>query len=223
MHLIHDLTNAFEKAAVASDRMPMIKYMKGHFDFYGVRSPKRKELFREILKSNGIPPQQLAIKIILDLMNHPKREMNYAAIDLALRAQKIYSRPEDLQWIREIILTRSWWDTVDGIAPNILGKFLQNYPELRDPCLKDFIQSDNIWLQRSTLLFQLRYKQDTDQDILFTLCKSLSYSKEFFIQKAIGWALRQYAYTNKEAVYDFVEGHSLSNLSKREALKHRKN
>jgi 3-methyladenine DNA glycosylase AlkD len=223
MHLIHDLTNAFEKAAVASDRMPMIKYMKGHFDFYGVRSPKRKELFREILKSNGIPPQQLAIKIILDLMNHPKREMNYAAIDLALRVQKKYSQPEDLQWIREIILTRSWWDTVDGIAPNILGKFLQNYPELRDPCLKDFIQSDNIWLQRSTLLFQLRYKQDTDQDILFTLCKSLSYSKEFFIQKAIGWALRQYAYTNKEAVYDFVEGHSLSNLSKREALKHRKN
>lgn len=223
MHLIHDLTNAFEKAAVASDRMPMIKYMKGHFDFYGVRSPKRKELFREILKSNGIPPQQLAIKIILDLMNHPKREMNYAAIDLALRVQKKYSQPEDLQWIREIILTRSWWDTVDGIAPNILGKFLQNYPELRDPCLKDFIQSDNIWLQRSTLLFQLRYKQDTDQDILFTLCKSLSYSKEFFIQKAIGWALRQYAYTNKEAVYGFVEGHSLSNLSKREALKHRKN
>lgn len=223
MHLIHDLTNAFEKAAVASDRMPMIKYMKGHFDFYGVRSPKRKELFREILKSNGIPPQQLAIKIILDLMNHPKREMNYAAIDLALRVQKKYSQPEDLQWIREIILTRSWWDTVDGIAPNILGKFLQNYPELRDPCLKDFIQSDNIWLQRSTLLFQLRYKKDTDQDILFTLCKSLSYSKEFFIQKAIGWALRQYAYTNKEAVYDFVEGHSLSNLSKREALKHRKN
>jgi 3-methyladenine DNA glycosylase AlkD len=223
MHLIHDLTNAFEKAAVASDRMPMIKYMKGHFDFYGVRSPKRKELFREILKSNGIPPQQLAIKIILDLMNHPKREMNYAAIDLALRVQKKYSQPEDLQWIREIILTRSWWDTVDGIAPNILGKFLQNYPELRDPCLKDFIQSDNIWLQRSTLLFQLRYKQDTDQDILFILCKSLSYSKEFFIQKAIGWALRQYAYTNKEAVYDFVEGHSLSNLSKREALKHRKN
>jgi 3-methyladenine DNA glycosylase AlkD len=223
MHLIHDLTNAFEKAAVASDRMPMIKYMKGHFDFYGVRSPKRKELFREILKSNGIPPQQLAIKIILDLMNHPKREMNYAAIDLALRVQKKYSQPEDLQWIREIILTRSWWDTVDGIAPNILGKFLQNYPELRDPCLKDFIQSDNIWLQRSTLLFQLRYKQDTDQDILFTLSKSLSYSKEFFIQKAIGWALRQYAYTNKEAVYDFVEGHSLSNLSKREALKHRKN
>ena len=223
MHLIHDLTNAFEKAAVASDRMPMIKYMKGHFDFYGVRSPKRKELFREILKSNGIPPQQLAVKTILNLMNHPKREMNYAAIDLALRVQKKYSQPEDLQWIREIILTRSWWDTVDGIAPNILGKFLQNYPELRDPCLKDFIQSDNIWLQRSTLLFQLRYKQDTDQDVLFTLCKSLSYSKEFFIQKAIGWALRQYAYTNKEAVYDFVEGHSLSNLSKREALKHRKN
>lgn len=123
----------------------------------------------------------------------------------------------------EIILTRSWWDTVDGIAPNILGKFLQNYPELRDPCLKDFIQSDNIWLQRSTLLFQLRYKQDTDQDALFTLCESLSHSKEFFIQKAIGWALRQYAYTNKEAVYDFVDGHSLSNLSKREALKHRKN
>ena len=88
MHLIHDLTNAFEKAAVASDRMPMIKYMKGHFDFYGVRSPKRKELFREILKSNGIPPQQLAVKTILNLMNHPKREMNYAAIDLALRVQK---------------------------------------------------------------------------------------------------------------------------------------
>lgn len=100
MHLIHDLTNAFEKAAVASDRIPMINYMKGHFDFYGVRSPKRKELFRQVLKSHGIPNQQLAVKTILDLMNHPKREMNYAAIDLALRVQKKYSQPEDLQWIR---------------------------------------------------------------------------------------------------------------------------
>lgn len=222
MHLINELTLFFESAAVPADRGPMIKYMKEHFDFYGIRSPKRKELFREVLKANGLPPQEMFVSTVLDLMNHPKREMNYCAIDLAIKGQKKYSQPSDIVWIKEMIITRSWWDTVDGIAPNILGQFILSYPNQRDAIVEDFMQSDNMWLQRSCLLFQLKYKQHTDQELLFSLCKQLSSSKEFFIQKAIGWALRQHAYLERDAVYTFVDKQSLAKLSTREALKHKK-
>lgn len=222
MHLIHQLTKSLESAAIEADRAPMIKYMKGHFDFYGVRSPQRKEIFRNVLKANGLPKENQFIPTILDLMNHPKREMNYCAIDLAIRGQKKYSKPEDIDWIREMITTRSWWDTVDGIAPNILGRFFLNYPNLRNSYIEDFLASNNLWLQRSTLLFQLKYKDKTDQELLFSLCQQLAASKEFFIQKAIGWSLRQHAYVARDAVYEFVEKHPLSKLSTREALKHKK-
>lgn len=222
MKFLNELIIELEKAGIEEDVKPMEKYMKNHFEFYGVRSPKRKEVFRKVWKEQGIPAKDFYTPLILNMMNHPKREMNYCAIDLAIRCQKRYSNVKDIDWIQSIICTHSWWDTVDSIAPNILGKYFLDFPQKRNETLDRFLDTDDMWLHRSCILFQLKYKENTDQELLFELCRQFSTSKEFFIQKAIGWALRQYAYTNAPAVYKFVDNTSLAKLSTREANKHRK-
>ncbi|RNB56968.1 DNA alkylation repair protein [Brevibacillus gelatini] len=113
----------------------------------------------------------------------------------------------------------SWWDTVDYLAAHTIGALFSRSPELIRPNTTAWVKGDNIWLARTALLFQLSYKSRTDQELLFALIESCAASREFFIAKAIGWALREYAKTEPEAVRDFVET-ALANLSRREALKH---
>ena len=108
---------------------------------------------------------------------------------------------------------------VDFIAGTLAGTHFNLYPELIKPVTGRWMKSGNIWLQRSSLLFQLKYKNQTDTRLMFKYIRSLSSSKEFFIQKAIGWVLRQYSKTDPETVIQFVEAHQLPPLSKREALK----
>lgn len=222
MDFLNDLILALEENRIPANKLPMENYMKNHFEFYGVRSPQRKEVFRSVWKKHGLPQRESYKGEILQMMNHPKREVNYCAIDLAIRCQKTYSDKSDLPWIKEMIETRSWWDSVDSIAPNLLGKYLLDFPEEKDRVISSFIQSKNMWLLRSCLIFQLKYKEKTDQYLLFALCKKFADSKEFFIQKAIAWALRQQAYINPTQVYYFIDNTPLANLSIREANKHRK-
>ena len=109
---------------------------------------------------------------------------------------------------------------VDFLAPQILGPYFLQFPSERDPWIQRWMNSGNFWLQRFCLVFSLGYKDKTDTVLLAKTIQALSSSKEFFIQKAIGWALRQYARTDAEWVSDFVENNALAPLSKREALKH---
>jgi len=120
-------------------------------------------------------------------------------------------------WILSKIL---WWDSVDVIAPKILGAWFKLYPEQIKPAIAQWLKSDNIWLQRSCLLFQLKYKEKTDTQFLTSVIDQLKDSNEFFIKKAIGWVLREYAKTDSEFVKEFVNSRQLSSLSRREALKH---
>ena len=119
-----------------------------------------------------------------------------------------------------MVLRRSWWDSVDFIAPTLMGKlFLQN-PQLIADKTKDFVDSRELWLQRSALIFQLKYKTKTDLNLLFHYCERLAEHPDFFIRKAIGWSLRQAGKFYPNEIRDFVSKTSLSNLSRREALKH---
>ncbi|MEZ4888313.1 MAG: DNA alkylation repair protein [Chitinophagales bacterium] len=118
-----------------------------------------------------------------------------------------------------MIVHKSWWDSVDTTAKWV-GVFFKKYPTMTKPVTKRWITSDNMWLQRMAIIFQLAYKKDTDVDLLFEYVLRKSDSKEFFIQKAIGWALRQYAKTDANAVWRFVDVTDLAPLSRREALKH---
>ncbi len=126
---------------------------------------------------------------------------------------------EDIQLIEKLILTNSWWDSVDTIAKYILGEYLLEFPLETKNTLERFSKSENMWLNRSAILFQSNYKQKTNSDFLFSECLKQAHSKDFFIQKAIGWALREYAKPNPEAVKQFVANNNLKPLSKKEALK----
>jgi 3-methyladenine DNA glycosylase AlkD len=113
-----------------------------------------------------------------------------------------------------MITTTSWWDTVDSITPKILGKYLNDFPSQRDKVIKLFLKTNNMWLHRSCIIFQLKSKEKTDQELLFSLCRQFAESTEFFIQKTCGWKLRQQAYLKPEEVYRFVDQTTLSNLTK---------
>ena len=119
-----------------------------------------------------------------------------------------------------MIINKSWWDTIDFLSPKILGKYFKLYPDEIEKNTQKWILSNNIWLKRSAILFQLKYKETLNIDLLNRIIIPLSNSKEFFINKAIGWILREYGKTNKEWVINFVKKNKLSNLSNREALKH---
>jgi 3-methyladenine DNA glycosylase AlkD len=119
-----------------------------------------------------------------------------------------------------LIVTKSWWDTVDSIAGGPVGLHFKRYPEVLLTTLARWRQSENFWLRRTCILFQLDYKKETDFTLLCDIIRENLGSKEFFINKAIGWALRQYARVDAEAVRSFAESTPLHPLSRREAMKH---
>jgi len=108
---------------------------------------------------------------------------------------------------------------VDFVAPNIAGMLFKRFPEIKMQFIESWMQSGNLWLQRSCLIHQLRYNKTTDAVLLFHLCERLADHPDFFIRKAIGWSLRQYSKISPEAVIEFVNDHNLSNLSRKGALK----
>ncbi|MHC1777077.1 MAG: DNA alkylation repair protein [Lentimicrobium sp.] len=196
----------------------MSKYMLNKFDFFGIQSPLRKQLTGQFILLNGIPdPGQLdeTVKLIWQM---PQRELHYAIMEIASR--KVYLADEaKIQLFEWMVINQSWWDTVDYIASNLVGTWLFKYRYLTGEVTERFMLSGNLWLQRTVLLFQLKYKVNTDLDLLFRNIRALNGSKEFFIRKAIGWALREYSKTNPQAVLDFTANTELSPLSRREALK----
>ena len=157
-------------------------------------------------------------KITEELWAKSQREFHYFAIDLNRRYIKKIEF-EDIHLFEKMIVNNSWWDTVDFIANKLIGTYFKTFPELRIPYTQKWIASNNIWLQRSALLFQLKYKNDIDTNLLSSTINVLLGSKEFFINKAIGWILREYSRTNPSWVLDFVSKTDLSNLSKKEALR----
>lgn len=125
----------------------------------------------------------------------------------------------DLHFIEKLIREKSWWDSVDSIAPTIVGSIVKNNRAKGEEIIKQWSSSENMWLNRAAILHQLKYKEDTNEDLLKEIILRHNQSPEFFIQKSIGWLLREYAKTNPEFVKGFVLTHDLKPLSKREALK----
>ena len=127
---------------------------------------------------------------------------------------------DDIVWIEKLIVTKSWWDTVDILATHLAGEYFKKHKNKIDLITNQWNNSDNIWLQRSSLLFQLKYKQNTNVFLLENYILNLKESKEFFIRKSVGWILREYSKTNPAWVIQFLKKNELSNLSVREASKY---
>lgn len=213
------LKTLFERNANPAQAGPMKKYMRDQFDYLGIKSPQFKELMKEFLAANGLPPVKELDVVLRDLWALPQREFQYAATSLLGRSEKELPA-KFIRTIEYLLVTKSWWDTVDSIAGGVLGVHFRRYPEVREKYLARWRASDNFWLRRATILFQLNYKRETDFNLLREIiCENLG-SKEFFINKAIGWSLRQYARVDPEAVKEFVRSTALHPLSRREAMKH---
>ena len=125
-----------------------------------------------------------------------------------------------IKTIEYLLITKSWWDTVDSLAGGTVGVHFRRFPDFREKYLAKWRASENFWLRRTTILFQLNYKKETDFDLLCEIIGENLNSKEFFINKAIGWSLRQYARVDPQAVTKFVKSTPLHPLSRREAMKH---
>lgn len=197
----------------------MKAYMKGHFDYLGIKSPVRTE----ILKPFFIELKELETKewmtVVDQLWNQKFREFQYAA--MAFTHKKIKDLPpEHLPFLEKMITEKSWWDSVDMVASNLIGEYFKKYPEKIPAAISQWTTTDNFWLHRTCIIFQLKYGMNTDYKLLFELCTKYSNEKEFFIRKAIGWALRQYSKSNPKRVKTFIQKQKLSPLSVKEGSKY---
>jgi len=217
---IISLKDLFEKNADPSQAAPMKKYMRDQFEYLGIKTPQNKTLMKEFISKHGLPPIDELDSIFRDLWSLPEREFQYVGLGLMGKSEKKLPA-KFIKTIEYLIVTKSWWDTVDAIASHTVGTHFRRFPDVREKYLAKWRASKNIWLRRSAILYQSNYKKETDFDLLGDIiCENLD-SKEFFINKAIGWALRQYAYTDAKAVKKFVKTtRELHPLSKREAMKH---
>lgn len=216
------LSELFEAHANPVVAASMKKYMKGQFEYFGIKSPERKELKQTFLGKHGLPSNDKLIEITKDCWGLPQREFQYAFMEILGRLAK-KGEKERIDLYEFLIENKSWWDTVDYIASNLVGVHFEKYPELIKPFTEKWMNSGNMWLERTAILFQLKYKNKTDLELLSDLIQRIQGSKEFFINKAIGWILREYSKTDKNWVIHYVDTHQLAPLSKREALKWLKN
>lgn len=215
---IDKLKNLFQAYSDPAAAESMAAYMRNQFPFLGIKSSIRRQLQREFYADLGLPPLANLSSILLDLWSLPEREYQYSACELLGKFEKKLP-PGFIETIETLLITKSWWDTVDTLASNNVGTHFIRFPTVRDTTLEKWRQSEDFWLRRTCLLFQLKYKSNTDFELLKAIILENLGSGEFFINKAIGWALRQYTRVDPDGVKAFVVKTPLEPLSAREALK----
>ena len=214
------LKTLFEQNANPTQAAPMKKYMRDQFEYLGIKSPQFKILFKQHVADHGLPAAGELDEVVHDLWALPQREFQYAAIGLVGRLEK-QLMAKSVKTLEYMLTHKSWWDTVDSIAGGTVGAYFKRFPDVRETYLAKWRASENFWLRRTTILFQLNYKKETDFDLLCEIIHENLGSNEFFINKSIGWSLRQYARIDPKAVKKFVNvTKELNPLSRREALKH---
>lgn len=214
---IDKLVEIYKENANKDTALRMKSYMKNHFTFLGISKPLRAELSKEFLKEI-MKIKTIDWDFVFKMFEMPEREFQYLAMEYLRKLEK-HLQKSDLEMLEKLILTKSWWDSVDALAP-LVGILCQKYPELKEEVLEGWIMNSNIWLKRVTIIFQLKYKNKTDTEFLTKAILSNNLSEEFFLNKAIGWSLRQYSKFNADWVKVFIATHSLSPLSVREGSKY---
>jgi len=217
--LMERISSSFEAHARPKRAEPMKTYMKGQFPFLGISATERRALQRRAWKDFPEPSERELRMVARASWRKREREYQYFGADY-VRAHVARCSGNFLDTLEALITMKSWWDTVDLLATRGVGTLAQNHPSVKR-VMDTWIESDNVWLARTALLFQLTYKSDTDAVRLFGYCERRAGDADFFIRKAMGWALREYSKTDGAAVRGFLHTHgdSLSPLTRREALK----
>ncbi|MER5888445.1 DNA alkylation repair protein [Streptomyces sp. NPDC001941] len=213
------LTAAYPPAGNPFRAQEMVAYMKGAAPFLGIRTPERRALSRAVLEGTARPAEADCAAIALRCFALPEREYHYFAVDY-LRRHVGRCSSGFLPVARALVRTVSWWDTVDLLAAHVVGGLVRADPALAER-MDEWIGDEDLWTARTALLHQLRFKADTDTGRLFGYCLRRADHPDFFVRKAIGWSLREYAKTDPAEVRAFVTRNEarLSPLSVREALK----
>ncbi|WP_339903456.1 DNA alkylation repair protein [uncultured Cyclobacterium sp.] len=212
------LEQEFSRNANSKLALQQRAYLRNQFQFFGISTRQRRAVQRPFLIKAMLPPKSELHELIKVLWVRDVREFHYFGQELALKYLKVTEK-EDIDLYEHMVAHQSWWDTVDLIANKLMGNYFLLFPEERKEHIDKWLKSNNIWLQRSALLFQLKYKEKMDLDLLKQCIHHLLGSNEFFINKAIGWVLREYSRINPIWVQEFVKDTTLSSLSKREALR----
>lgn len=221
---IIEIKKVFAANANPADRKPMEAYMRNLFDFYGIRAGKRRDISKPYIKE-GKSATKIDWDFLEELFRDQMREINYLGLDI-LKVQAHLLEPSDFVRLVGLAEIRPWWDTIDVIDTTI-GSLSTNDPDFEIKIL-DLSKSDNFWLRRIAIGHQRKYKEKTKTDLLSKIIKNNleipcnDNDEKFFIEKAIGWALREYSKTNPAWVRDFLKENKndLASLSIREASKY---
>lgn len=202
----------------------MQRYMKSEMPFFGVQSKTMRAVAKEVFQTHPLPDGEAWRDTVLAIWRDAKfREERYVAIELTgHRPYRAFSNLDAMPMYEEMITSGAWWDYVDVLASNRVGPILEKHPGPMKKKMRAWSKSPDMWKARTSIICQLRFKEDTDLDLLYDCIEPSLDSTEFFRRKAIGWALRQYAKVDPEEVIRYVTENKarLSGLSKREALKH---
>lgn len=212
------LKKLFETHSNPERAISMSKYMKDQFRFYGIAAADRKNLYKDFLKTEK-KQDSIDWEFINQCYSDAHREFQYLAYEYLLAMKKQLSF-EDISSVKALVKKKSWWDTVDFLA-QVVGNIAMKDSRVDEEMLA-WSREENIWVQRIAILYQLRFKEKTNTTQLEQILLNCLGTNEFFINKAIGWALREYSKTNPDWVRTFLENHQaqMANLSIREASKY---
>jgi 3-methyladenine DNA glycosylase AlkD len=221
--LLLKLRSEFNRVADPKRAPEMQRYMKSTMPYHGVAATPMRQVCKECFKDLEFKNAETWRKAVLHIFRNARfREEWYAAVELCLsKKARGFQTLDALPMYEELIVSAAWWDIVDTLAAHGVGSLLREYPRMMKRQMLIWSRSDNLWKRRTSILSQLSFKKDTDLKLLYACIQPSLDSKEFFLRKAIGWALRQYAWTDPSEVRHFVRENEtrLSPLSKREALK----
>jgi len=208
-----------QQAAAPANVAKMQAYLKTDQPFYGVKKPALATIAKQLYRI-PVPDTATYRAVIEALWSGPHREEQYLAIDVA-RRHKRFVLPAQLDLYARMVQSGAWWDLVDPIAAHLVGRVWQQHRAATEPVVDRWIDSEDMWLRRTAIIGQLRHKSELDQARLFRFCLARAHESEFFIRKAIGWALRDHARVAPESVQAFLNAHwqVLSGLSRREAAR----
>jgi 3-methyladenine DNA glycosylase AlkD len=222
--LLHTLRAALLRVAEPERARTMQAYMKSTMPYHGVGAVAVRAVCKDVFTSYPFESAESWRADVLGLWNTADfREERYAAIALSgHRGAKAFQTLDALPMYEEMVVGGAWWDYVDVLAAHRIGPLLQAFPHELRRTLLHWSHADDIWKRRSAILAQLGFRARTDLTLLFACIEPSLGEQEFFLRKAIGWALRQAAREHEPAIVRYVKDHAdrLSPLSKREALKH---
>ena len=193
--------------------------MKNNFPFLGLQAPIRRTIQKQWINSNKSLSIDQKWSLIFELWEQPEREFQLTAVDWLIQWNKKDWSIDDHKKLEKLIVSKSWWDTVDLIASNCVANFMKLFYKTDHSLLHTWRNSNNIWLQRTCLLFQLKYKSNVNIPLLTEFISDFHSNKDFFIQKAIGWSLRELSKIYPNQTKEIIAKYAIEGLAKREALK----